>query len=85
MGAAREGPSLDDMMPEHVELTELAARLDAIHDVWTRHLAKPERHRRATGITSLSPLRRSENATTLMSTRPHAIAAARIMSSVMCF
>jgi tetratricopeptide (TPR) repeat protein len=85
MGAAREGPSLDDMMPEHAELTELAARLDAIHDVWTRHLAKLERHRRATGITSLRPLRRSENATTLMSTRPHAIAAARIMSSVMCF
>jgi uncharacterized damage-inducible protein DinB len=40
MGAAREGPSLDDLMPKHVELADLSARLDAVHDVWTRHLAK---------------------------------------------
>jgi hypothetical protein len=54
--------------------------------------APPERYRRdlvaaarcAFGITSLSPLRVSENAITLMSTRPCASAAPRTMSSLMC-
>ena len=45
----------------------------------------PAGYRRATGITSFNPLRRSENATTLISTRPCSSAASRIMFSVMCF
>ena len=39
MGAAREGPKLDDMFPEDVTLPDLATRLEAMHDAWSRHLA----------------------------------------------
>ena len=39
MGAAREGPRLDDMFPESVSLADLSGRLDAMHAAWSRHLA----------------------------------------------
>jgi uncharacterized damage-inducible protein DinB len=39
MGVAREGPTLDELMPDVVDLAGLPGRLDAMHGAWALHLA----------------------------------------------
>src|SRR5262245_35993949 len=38
MGMAREGPSLEDMWPDAVDLARLSTRLETMHNAWARHL-----------------------------------------------